>query len=579
MLNRILSRAHEELLKQERHLLGNLRVTLASFGATQEDQVTLRQSIEQLDEFFLLVVVGEFNAGKSAVINALLGRPVLEEGVTPTTTQINILEFGETEDRRIVEPRLHVLTAPVELLRQIHIVDTPGTNAIIREHEVITANFIPRSDLVLFVTSADRPFTESERAVLQQIRDWGKKIVVLVNKIDILETDDQVRQIQTFVAEHARALLGVAPEIFPVSARVALRAKQGAAADGQASGFEALERYIHGTLDQQSRIRLKLLNPLGVAARLSNRYLAASDERLDLLKEDLQMLEDVERQLTLYREDMRRDFGFRMADIENILLELEQRGQRYFDETMRVARVFDLLNKSRIEQGFQRQVVADTPKRVEQKVSELIDWLVDADFGHWQSVMSSLAERRRQYRNRLVGESETEARGFHFDRARLIDAVGRETQRVVETYDRHREAEAIAEGARSAVAACAAIEAGALGLGTLVTIITTTLAADVTGLLVASALAVLGFFIIPARRNRAKRDMREKLAAMRQALTRSLGSQFEQEMQRSLQRISDSMAPYARFVRAEHERLVEIRTALEQVRVQLGRLTAEVEAA
>ena len=77
------------------------------------------------------------------------------------------------------------MTAPVELFRDVHIVDTPGTNAIIREHERLTTDFVPRADLVLFVTSADRPFTESERAFVESIRAWGKKIVIVVNKVDI----------------------------------------------------------------------------------------------------------------------------------------------------------------------------------------------------------------------------------------------------------------------------------------------------------------------------------------------------------------------------------------------------------
>ena len=108
--------------------------------------------------------------------------------MTPTTAQINVLQYGETVERQVRESNLHVITAPAPLLREIHIVDTPGTNAIIREHEAITAEFVPRSDLVLFVTSADRPFTETERAFLEQIRGWGKKIVVVINKIDILES-------------------------------------------------------------------------------------------------------------------------------------------------------------------------------------------------------------------------------------------------------------------------------------------------------------------------------------------------------------------------------------------------------
>ena len=86
---RILKPTQETLLKDERRVLSDLQVTLAPLDGEPEDQETLRQSILQLDELFLLVVVGEFNSGKSAVINALLGQRLLEEGVTPTTSQIH----------------------------------------------------------------------------------------------------------------------------------------------------------------------------------------------------------------------------------------------------------------------------------------------------------------------------------------------------------------------------------------------------------------------------------------------------------------------------------------------------------
>ncbi|HEY9422434.1 MAG TPA: dynamin family protein, partial [Thermoanaerobaculia bacterium] len=188
MLRRILNRNQDELLAENRRLVADLQTVLARFDASADDQATLRRSAQQLDELFLLVVAGEFNAGKSAFINALLGSKVLEEGVTPTTTHVHIIKHGPTVERLPLEEALDVVTAPVELLQDINIVDTPGTNAIHREHEAITREFVPRSDMVLFVTSADRPFTESERAFLQGIRDWGKKIVVVVNKIDILET-------------------------------------------------------------------------------------------------------------------------------------------------------------------------------------------------------------------------------------------------------------------------------------------------------------------------------------------------------------------------------------------------------
>src|SRR5512136_2135342 len=92
---RILTDSQESLLKNSRNLLNDLRASLIQFGASTEDHETLAHSISQLDELFLLVVVGEFNSGKSAFINALLGQKLLKEGVTPTTTQIHILRYGE----------------------------------------------------------------------------------------------------------------------------------------------------------------------------------------------------------------------------------------------------------------------------------------------------------------------------------------------------------------------------------------------------------------------------------------------------------------------------------------------------
>ena len=95
MLSKILTPDQDELLKDERRLLSRLRTTLTRFDAAPEHQQALDRSIEQLDELFLLVIVGEFNAGKSAFINALLGSKVVAEGVTPTTAQINVLQYGD----------------------------------------------------------------------------------------------------------------------------------------------------------------------------------------------------------------------------------------------------------------------------------------------------------------------------------------------------------------------------------------------------------------------------------------------------------------------------------------------------
>jgi small GTP-binding protein len=575
MLRRILNRKQDELLAENRRLLAALREALARFDASADDQETIERSVRQLDELFLLVVAGEFNAGKSAFINALLGDKILEEGVTPTTTRIHLIQHGPAVSRELVGTALDRLTAPLELLQDINIVDTPGTNAIHREHEAITREFVPRSDMVLFVTSADRPFTESERAFLQGIRDWGKKIVVVLNKIDIFEDPADIDRVRAFIADNARALLGFTPDIFPVAARLALRGKQSNDAGLYTqSRFGELERYIVETLDEKERVRLKLLNPLGIGAHLSERYLEITDRRLEVLKDDFTTMEDVEHQLALYKEDMKREFRFRLADVDNVLHEFENRGMKFFDETMRLARFLDLVNKSKMKGDFEREVVADTPQLIERRVTEVIDWLVSSDLRTWQAVMEHLQKRRHAHADRIVGQV---GGSFDLNRSRLLDSVGRSAQRSIESYDKEAEASRLAESVQVAIAGTALAEIGALGLGVVLTHLAATAAADFTGILAAGSIAVLGLFIIPNRRHDAKKELREKIESLREKLMEGLTGQFDREIDASLRRIDEAIAPYTRFVRAERDKLTGVRGELKEITEGLARLRARVE--
>jgi small GTP-binding protein len=581
LLRTILNRKQSEIVKEEKAALEHLQLVLAGFEVTPEDQKTLLKSIHQLDELFLLVVVGEFNSGKSAFINALLGERFLPEGVTPTTSQICVLRYGEALAREIEEDGLVAATYPAAFLQEINIVDTPGTNAIIRRHEQLTQEFVPRSDLVIFVTSADRPFTESERAFMERIREWGKKVVVLLNKIDLLE-EDEVGHVVGFIRENALALLGFAPEVFPVSARLALKAKL-VDTPGErdalfsASHFQGVETYIHKTLDEKSRLQLKLRNPLGVGERLAVSYLEQARNRLALLAEDLKAIENIEGQLEIYRRDMENDFHYRLADVEKVLLAMNNRGMIYFDETLRLARVFDLVNTQRIQGEFERKVVADTPYQIEQEVSALIDWLVAKDLRQWQATLEYLDRHRAKSRDqeeKIIGQV---GGPFEYHRRELLDSVGRAAKDVVLTYNREAEARKLAEGVRDAVASVALMQVGAVGLGALLILILHTALADFTGILAAGALAVVGLLIIPAKRRRAKNDLHNKLEDLRQRLMKALTDEFERELAGSLQRLREAIAPYTRFVRAEHQKLTRIEGELDGISAEVGRLRARVE--
>jgi hypothetical protein len=468
-----------------------------------------------------------------------------------------------------------VQTAPIEMLKKISIVDTPGTNAILREHESLTAEFIPRSDLVLFITSADHPFSESERTFLTQIRDWGKKIVLLINKADILTGDAERNQVIEFVKDSAKNLVGEISAVFPISAKLAQQAKAGQPQLWPQSGFEPLEKFIHDTLDDDGRFRLKLLNPLGVGLKLVRKQLTSSETDLTSLQDDRQLLSDIERQMVYYDEDMQRNFKARLSEIDNILYEMEKRGNDFFDETMRLGRIPDLLRARQMEKAFELQVVGETPREIESRVSELIDWMVEQDLRQWTAVAEHMAQRKEAHDNRVVGQAGPKEGTLAYDRQRLIDSIGAATRRAVETYDKEKEAAEMASAARTAVVNTGLAGVG-VGLGVLITVVAHTAFFDFTGIFAGIAAAALGLLVLPARKRKAKAEFAQKLAELRQKLVSSLTEQFTREMRRGAQRIESTIAPFARFVRAEHDKISAQRNELVELEAHISGLQAQL---
>jgi hypothetical protein len=378
------------------------------------------------------------------------------------------------------------------------------------------------------------------------------------------------------VADNARQLLGTMPEIFPVSARRALRRKLKEAGGELVDGdrYADLERYIDTTLDEKERLRLKLLNPIGIGTRLIQTTRATIADRLQVLRADLQTIEDIEQQLAVYRQDLSREFEFRLSEVDNILHQFANRGVQYFDETLRVGRIPDLLNKARVQREFEREVVADVPRQIERQVHDLIDWMVASELRQWQAVSDHVNRRARTHEGRLIGG---ETSGFQYDRRKLIESVGGAASRAVDSYDREREAAAMADGVRTAVAGAALAQAGAIGLGAMVAALATTTAADVTGIVAAGVVAVLGFFVIPSKRRHAKSQLRARIERMRRELMSGLRTQFSKEVDRSVRSVLDAVAPYTRFVRAESEKLTGVDRDLEAISSHLTRIRSEID--
>ena len=164
--------------------------------------------------------------------------------------------------------------------------------------------------MILFVTSCDRAFSESERLFLEKIEQWNKKVVVVLSKVDILDNEGEVEQVKAFVEANFKKALGVEPVIFTISSKQALKAKEGDADQGahlqHLNRFVDLEKYILTTLDPQTRAKIKLENPVNVGKRLITQYKTALEDRIQLLKGDVKFLDGIQAEIQLFKEDMKK---------------------------------------------------------------------------------------------------------------------------------------------------------------------------------------------------------------------------------------------------------------------------------
>src|SRR5207248_5227335 len=128
---------------------------------------------------------------------------------------------------------------------------------------------------------------------------------------------------------------------------------------------------------------LKLLSPLGVMQRLLSERESVVEQRASLLAEDARTVGAIEDQLRLYREDMEQNFAHRLSEIENIVLTMRGRGDRFFDDTIRLGRIFDLVQVERVRSEFEKDVISDSAVRIDETVQSLIDWLVEHEHRLW----------------------------------------------------------------------------------------------------------------------------------------------------------------------------------------------------
>src|SRR6266478_7094770 len=186
---------------------------------------TLHALLTDIREPLLFVVVGEVKSGKSSLLNALFGQEFAKVDVLPATDRVCIFRYGSEEKQVDVTPKLTERYLPIGFLRDFNVVDTPGTNTMVAEHQTITEEFVPRADLVLFVFSVVNPWSQSAWDLLKFVqKKWLKNVVFVLQQSDLRDASE-IEVIHRHLQDTAMQKLGFTPPIFPVSARKALLAR------------------------------------------------------------------------------------------------------------------------------------------------------------------------------------------------------------------------------------------------------------------------------------------------------------------------------------------------------------------
>jgi small GTP-binding protein len=393
-----------------------------------EDKKRLQQNAADLQEmFFLVVVVGEFNAGKSTFINALIGDELLPMGITPTTDTIELIRWSSKRrhdyawrEKGVIREWLHPNTGGPGVV----IVDTPGTGSVFRKHETIAKNFLSRSDLVIFLLSAKRALAETERLYLELARDYGKKIVVVINQADLLQKREQ-KEVQAFVQQQLQELLGLRPEIFMVSAKEALKehgSVSGLFSSGSSDpgGMNAVREHLRSIFQRVPPAKQKLYAQLDFLDSITSKYTEGLDQQIALIASDTALAESLRQELERQAGTLDEHLKTAEGELDGVFNDLRTRGRKFIQENLTIHRAARTLDRDQMRSDFEKEVVGNALDQITAISEQYVNAVVDNSRRYWRSILDRLNDVKTQL-DREIGA--VDATGYAEQRVALQEAI------------------------------------------------------------------------------------------------------------------------------------------------------------
>ncbi len=558
----ILGEKHSKIILEEKLLLTNL---LAEIEILSDDDLKnkLNSVIENLENLFSIVFIGEFSTGKSSIINTLLGIDALPEGITPTTDEITVMKYGD-QTLESIENGSRLISIPEERLKGILLVDTPGTNVTIEQHQKITEEFIPKADIVFFTIGAERAVTGSETKLIEFIKEeWLKNIVFVLNKIDVAKDQQELDQLISHTSGELERAFSFKPNIIPVSAKLAKEAK--AKSDSELllkSGFSELEDYIFKTLGEEERVRMKIESSSELALSLCTETERAIDANLDKISQDTAKLTEFQHKLDGMKDEIVGNSSQFTERIRSRLLEFKTRGVQFIDELIRFQNILKLISKDKVAKEFEYKVSQQTVTELEKDLDSMVTWTE-------KSARTLLDSTIIFYNSSIKPDTQNMSSGFTYDRTRLIDTVRGELEAKRKSIDPSVLGGNLVDSARGAVASVLGVQVGSLALGTAIVTAFSGVIVDITGIVATIAVMATAFAILPKKRRDAMKEFNHKVDALIEEMTSSVNAQLKRDFDGISLQVTDSLVPLKNFYKIETEKLQESKKRVQDIRVKI----------
>jgi hypothetical protein len=525
--------------------LGGLLKLAAELRRPSASLDTIQGLLSDIREPLLIVAVGEVKSGKSSLLNALFGEEFAKVDVLPATDRVCIFRYGDFEKTVDVSPQLIERHLPIPFLRDFNVVDTPGTNTMVAEHQRITESFIPRADLILFVFSVVNPWTQSAWDLLGFVqKKWLKNVVFVLQQAD-LRAPSEVVVIRRHLEETSIQRLGFAPPIFAVAARNALLALKGFSADQ--GEFGPLRDQINLIVTGPGGRALKLRSAAQAAQVMIDEIASELRAALEVIAQDETRLTRAEKFLEARKEQTLRQMGGLLAGIERACRQGAEQGMKLLQEKLSFWRTWKIMwARQRWQDEFQHEIERKLRQVVEQQAEDAVHSL-ETDLRSLWPQMHDLIDQ--QLHGELQEKIPRALPDFVGQRRELFQSIQLAlSERVSAKSVEEKLAQLFRE--TSTILRVPAGVAAAGGIATLIAALVSASVADVTGILAASA-AVIGSIMAVIQRRKILATYEQQMETKRAELMQTVERQLIRAIETFYRDISAALQPLAAFCTAQ----------------------------